>query len=180
MLGGVSIEEWASPVIFLSSRFSSAPMAPNSREGGNHHPPLGCEPRASTLCLASHTISNFAGLFRSVLTRGSIAPIPGGTSRFSIESIWTAIPTTCLSMALLYIRVKSSSADRLLRKLSSSKPECQKSSARPLAEGCEQVVTVPESQLMGTALGNENPAIYQARWQENNVCSSEDHRIRWP
>ncbi|MGD0965376.1 MAG: glycosyltransferase family 2 protein [Candidatus Acidiferrales bacterium] len=69
---------------------------------GNHHPPIGCEPRAAALLGVTHHFK-----FRS----GSTALIPGGTSRSSFASIWIAIPTACLSRALLYIRVKSSSVD---------------------------------------------------------------------
>lgn len=125
-------------------------------EGGNHHPPLGCEPRASTLLGVTHHFK-----FRRTVSQRlemrihSAHPWRHESIQYQkyLDSHSNRLP---VDGAFVYSR-EELFRRQLLRKLSSSKPGCQKSSAQPLAEGCEQVVTVPESHATGTALGNERP-----------------------
>ena len=97
-------------LIFSNSRFSSVQAAPGSRKEAITILPSAAS-RVPQPCAVSHITSSFAELFPNVSTRGSIASIPGGTSRSSFESIWRTTRTAYPWRALSSIRVKSSSAD---------------------------------------------------------------------
>jgi glycosyltransferase involved in cell wall biosynthesis len=123
-------------------------------EGGNHHPPLGCEPRATTLQGVTHHFK-----FRRTVSQRldkrihSAHPWRHESVQFReyLDSHSTRLP---LEGAFVYSR-EELFRRRLLRKLPLSKPGCQKSSAQSLVEGYEKAVTARESKVMGTVLGNE-------------------------
>jgi glycosyltransferase involved in cell wall biosynthesis len=125
-------------------------------EGGNHHPPLGCEPRATTLQGVTHHFK-----FRRTVSQrldkriNSAHPWRHESSQFReyLDRHSNRLP---LDGAFVYSR-EELFRKRLLRKLSLSRPGCQKSSAQSLVEDCEKVVNAHERKVVGTVLGNEKP-----------------------
>ncbi len=123
-------------------------------EGGNHHPPLGCEPRVTTLLGVTHHFK-----FRRTISERldkrihSAHPWRHESIQFReyLESHSNRLP---LEGAFLYSR-EELFRRRLLKQLPLSNPGCEKSSVPALVEGYEKVVTARESQAMGTVPGNE-------------------------
>jgi glycosyltransferase involved in cell wall biosynthesis len=126
------------------------------REGGNHFPPLGCEPRFSTLVGVTHHFK-----FRRTVSQrlderiNSAIPWRYESVQFRdyLQSHANRLP---LEGAFIY-SPEELFRRQLLRNLSSSKPGREKSSAQPLPEANEKNVTTPESPVMGTGLGNQKP-----------------------
>ena len=109
-------------------------------EEGNHYPPLGCEPRVTTLLGVTHhfkfrrTVSQ-----RLDKTDQQRDPWRHESVQFReyLDSHSNRLP---LEGAFVYSR-EELFRRRLLRELPSSKPGCQKSSAQSLDGGYEKVVT---------------------------------------
>jgi glycosyltransferase involved in cell wall biosynthesis len=121
---------------------------------GNHSPPLGCEPRGTTLLGVTHHFKFRRTVSQRLDKRINSAYLWRHESvqfREYLESHSNRLP---LEGAFVYSR-EELFRRRLLRELPSSKPGCQVSSARSLVEGTEKVVTASEIQVMGTVLGNE-------------------------
>ena len=126
------------------------------REGGNHFPPLGCEPRFSTLVGVTHHFK-FRRTVSQRLDERINSAIPWRYESVQFRDyLRNHSNRPPLEGAFIYSR-EELFRRQLLRRLSLSKPGCQRSIAQPLAEPYEKVVTAPESPVMGTVLGNEKP-----------------------
>jgi glycosyltransferase involved in cell wall biosynthesis len=143
---GVKADIFKFPLFFCASGTQLA-------QEGNHFPPLGRDPRATTLFGVTHhfkfrrTVSqrlekriNSAYLWRheSVQFREYLA---SHSNRLPLEGSFV------YSREELFRR-------RLLKELPLLKPGGEKSRAQSLGEGYEEAVTAPESQMMGAVSGD--------------------------
>jgi glycosyltransferase involved in cell wall biosynthesis len=125
---------------------------------GNHHPPIGCEPRAAALLGVTHHFKFRRTVWQRLDKRiNSAHPWRHESVQFReyLDSHSNRLP---LEGAFVYSR-EELFRRRLLRELPSSKLGCQKSSAQSLMEGNE-TATAPESQVIGSVRRKENsPAL---------------------
>jgi glycosyltransferase involved in cell wall biosynthesis len=143
---GVKADIFKFPLFFCVSGTQLA-------QEGNHSPPLGCEPRATALRGVTHHFR----FRRTALQR--LDPRINSDYLWRHESVQfreyldshsNRLP---LEGAFVYSR-EELFRRRLLMELPSLKPEGQALSAQSLGEGYDEVVTAPESQIMGTVSGN--------------------------
>jgi glycosyltransferase involved in cell wall biosynthesis len=146
---GVKADIFKFPLFFCASGTQLA-------EAGNHHPPLGCEPRATTLLGVTHHFKFRLRVSQRLDKRiNSAHPWRHESVRFReyLESHSNQLP---LEGAFVYSREELFRRG-LLRTLPSSKPGDRKSSAPSVGEGYERVVTASEIQGVGAVLENEKP-----------------------